>query len=66
MLSSDNKPHDSKAEQESKSERRIDQFLEISTTLIIILTSMFMLFIVMATTTDWLPWKINVAHLLEY
>lgn len=66
MLSSDNKLHDSKAEQESKSERRIDQFLEISTTLIIILVSMFMLFIVMATTIDWLPWKINAAHLLEY
>ena len=44
MPSSDIKPHDSNAEQESKSERRIDQFLEISTTFIIILASMFMLF----------------------
>ena len=44
MLSSDNKPHDSYAEQEFKRERRIDQFLEISTTFIIILASMFMLF----------------------
>ena len=66
MLSSDNKPHDTNAEQESKSERRIDQFLEMSTTFIIILASMFMLFVVVATTTDWLPWKINVAHLLGY
>ncbi|CAG9932380.1 protein of unknown function [Candidatus Nitrotoga arctica] len=60
------KPHDRNAEQESKSERRIDQFLGISTTFIMILASMFMLFVVVATTTDWLPWKIDVAHLLEY
>ena len=66
MLSSDNKPDDRNAEQESKSEHRIDQFLEISTTFIIILASMFMLFVVVATTTDWLPWKIDVAHLLGY
>ena len=66
MLSSDNKPHLINAEQESKSERRIDQFLEISTTFIIILAGMFMLFVVVATTTDWLPWKIDVAHLRGY
>lgn len=52
MLASDNKPHDRNAEQESKHECRIAQFLEISTTFTIVLASMFMLFVVVATTTD--------------
>jgi hypothetical protein len=51
--------------QNNINEHRIDQFLEISITLIIILASMFMLFVVVATATNWLPWKINVAHLLK-
>lgn len=49
-----------------KNERRIDQYLEISTTFIIIQASMFMLFVVVATTIDWIPWKIDEAHLLGY
>ena len=66
MLASDKKLHDRNAEQESKNQLRIDQFLEISTTFIIILESMIMLFVVVATTIDWIPWKIDEAHLLGY
>ncbi|RFC35267.1 MAG: hypothetical protein DID92_2727744118 [Candidatus Nitrotoga sp. SPKER] len=51
---------------EIKRERRIDQFLEISTTTIVAVATIFFLFVIIATSTDWLPWKINIAHMLGY
>lgn len=52
--------------EETKSERRIDKFLEISTTVIVLAATGFLIFVIVATSTDWLPWKINVAHMLGY
>ena len=51
---------------EIKSERRIDKLLEISTTVIVLSATGFLLFIMVGSSTDWLPWKINVAHMLGY
>jgi hypothetical protein len=52
--------------EEIKSKERIDKFLEISTTVIVLSASVFLLFVIVASSTEWLPWKINVAHMFGY
>jgi hypothetical protein len=52
--------------EENRREWRIDQFLEISTTALVLIVTAFLLFVIVATSTDWLPWKINIAHMLGY
>ena len=66
MESNTNREDRNAIKEENKSEERIDRFLEISTTIIIGLSTLFLLFVIIATATDWLPWKINIAKMLGY